>query len=87
MNKTITINQNVSLRSPRNIRVIVLDGLDFFWDEHELEDMAHKWEQGVSLLEIANDFKRDPDEVLLALLHLGRQEKIGRRDGGILGGS
>lgn len=86
MNRT-TLIRDAYLLNPRKNRVIVLEGLDFFWDEPELEDMAQKWDQGVGLIEIAEYFKRDPDEVFLALFHLGRQEKIGRREGGILGGA
>lgn len=72
------------LRNPRNERVIVLEGLDFFWDQPELEEIAEMWEKGLSPMYMANHFDRDPDEIFLALLHLARDKRIERRKGGLL---
>lgn len=72
-------------REPRRNRVIVLEDLNFFWDESELNEMAEIWRQGFSVYYISEYFERDPDEILLALMHLARQERIRRRKGGLFG--
>lgn len=72
-------------REPRKKRVIVLEDLDFLWDESELLEMAQIWKMGFSIHYIAEYYDRDPDEVLLALIHLGRNEMISSRKGGLFG--
>jgi hypothetical protein len=76
-------NQEI-LRTPRKNRIVVLEDLNFIWDEEELFDIACMWEDGSSVIYIANYFDRDPDEILLALIHLAREERITQRTGGIL---
>jgi hypothetical protein len=67
----------IPTRKARKNRVIVLEEMNFVWDEPELEEMAQMWESGSSVFQIAKHFNgRDPDEVFLALFHLARQEKI-----------
>lgn len=66
-------------------RVIVCEDLNFFWDEPELKTLVRMWDVGVSVAEIAQHFKRDPDEVRIALIHLAREKKIGSRKGGLEG--
>jgi hypothetical protein len=74
-----------SLKKPRKNRVIVLEDLNFIWDELELQEIAQLWQEGVPVKKIAEFFERDPDEVLLALIHLAREEKIESRSGGLKG--
>ncbi|MBS4191774.1 hypothetical protein KHA94_16410 [Bacillus sp. FJAT-49705] len=74
----------VVLRNPRKNRIVVLEELNFVWDEPELEEIAELWTQGFSIMYISNKFERDPDEVILALVHLGRTDRITRRKGGFL---
>jgi dimeric dUTPase (all-alpha-NTP-PPase superfamily) len=70
----------------RKKRVIVLEEMNFVWDEPELEEMAQMWESGSSVFQIAKHFKReDPDEVILAVMHLARKEKIAARESGLNG--
>lgn len=66
-------------------RVCVLEDLDFFWDNPELKVMKKMWLKGFSVLDIANHFDRDPDEVILALMHLARKDKITARKTGLKG--
>lgn len=66
-------------------KVIVLDGLDFLWDRPELNELAFLWKKNFSVYYMAEYFERDPDEILLALLHLSRSGRIERRPGGLLG--
>jgi hypothetical protein len=73
------------LKSPRKNRIIVLEDLDFVWDSWELKELSQMWEKGIHVVNIAEHFDRDPDEVLLALIHLAREDKIDRREGGLKG--
>ncbi len=67
------------------MRIIVLEDLNFFWNEEELEDLSFKWAEGISINEIGVYFDRDPDEVLVAIIHLAREDKITARKGGLEG--
>jgi hypothetical protein len=82
--KTSVYNEACMLK-PRKNRVIVLEGLNFFWDEPELDEIATLWEEEFSMKYISDYFERDPDEVLLALIHLARNDKITQRRSGLLG--
>ncbi len=73
------------VRNPRSCRVIVLEELDFVFDRPELSEIAEIWNNGFSVKTIAKKFKRDPDEILLALIHLAKKEKIERRNSGLGG--
>jgi len=69
----------------RKNRVVVLEELDFIWDEPDLKILVRQWNAGVSVEESAEYFGRDPDEILLAIIHLARNYKISRRKGGLKG--
>jgi hypothetical protein len=60
----------------RKKRVVVCEDCDFVWDEPELEEIVQMWKEGVSIWNIGEHFNRDPDEVLFAIIHLGREERI-----------
>lgn len=76
--------KDVLLRDARMNRVVVCDELDFTWDEPELRKMAAMWQRGTTINIIAKHFGReDQDEVLIALIHLGREGKIKQRKGGL----
>ena len=66
-------------------RVCVLENLDFYWDRSELKVMKKMWNLSLSIEYMANHFERDPDEVLLALIHLARKDSITKRKGGLEG--
>ncbi len=70
---------------PRKNRVIVLEDMNFIWDEWELEELAQCWKKGVNIYRLAERYERDPDEVLLALMHLAREDRIKQRDKGLRG--
>ena len=69
----------------RKKRVIVLEDLNFVWDAPELSELSVMWIDGVSVEEIAEHFDRDPDEVVLAIMHLAREDKITARKSGLKG--
>lgn len=59
--------------------VIVLEELDFGWEWEEINKVEIMWLEGKGLEEMANEIKRDGDEVFLLLMHLARQGRIGAR--------
>jgi hypothetical protein len=69
----------------RKNRVLVCEGLDFWWDEPELNVIVKMWKGGLSINQMADRFERDPDEVLLAIIHLAREDLIMTRTGGGFG--
>lgn len=70
----------------RRNRVCVLEDLDFYWDEKELKTIKRMWLQELSVYYMALILDRDPDEILLAVIHLAREERIEKRKSGILEG-
>lgn len=67
-------------------RVCVLEDLNFYWEEKELNIIKKMWNQELSVYYMALYFDRDPDEVLLAIIHLARGKVIRNRKSGILEG-
>lgn len=63
--------------------VIILEDLDFVWQERDLTKIAEMWKDGTSIAKISEHFKRDPDEVMLALIHLAKRNRIKKRKGGL----
>lgn len=83
----LTMSRNQLLRESRKKRIIVLENLDFLWDEPELNCLAELWKENKSLSEMSEHFnKRDAEEVLCALLHLARNGRIVAREWGLLYG-
>ncbi|WP_026572481.1 hypothetical protein [Bacillus sp. UNC438CL73TsuS30] len=71
-------------REPRQNRIIVCEDMDFVWDKPELKALKKMWEKELSVNYIADYFDRDPDEILVALIHLARNDKIARRKEGLV---
>lgn len=59
--------------------MIILEDIDFEWNTSDISIAIDMWKNKKSIIEIANAFNRDPDEILLLLLHLARQRKIKKR--------
>jgi Mn-dependent DtxR family transcriptional regulator len=59
--------------------VIILEDMDFQWQYPQMLKAAEMWKREVSIVDIAKELNRDPDEVLLLLLHLARVGTIDRR--------
>jgi hypothetical protein len=79
----MTVVKEALFRDARKNRVVILEDLNFFWDRPELTKIKHMWNKGVSVKDIAEHFERDPDEILLALIHMARDEKIVSRKEGL----
>jgi hypothetical protein len=69
----------------RKKRVVVLEDCNFVRDGPELEEITKMWKEGISIFEMGEQLERDPDEVLLAIVHLARKDRIMTRTGGGLG--
>ncbi|MED3549984.1 hypothetical protein [Cytobacillus praedii] len=80
----MAFHKQAILREPRKKRIIVCEDLNFFWDEPELKEVTKMWELGEDVRMIGRSFDRDPDEILFALIHLARRDRIQRREGGLL---
>jgi hypothetical protein len=74
------------LRDARMNRLCVLEDLNFWWDEPELKLIRKMWKLTLSVEHMAEHFNRDPDEVILAIMHLAREDKIKARKCGLMGG-
>jgi hypothetical protein len=59
--------------------MIILEDINFEWSTSDIARAIDMWKNKESIIEIAKAFNRDPDEVLLLLLHLARQRKIKKR--------
>jgi hypothetical protein len=72
-------------RDARMNRVCACEDLDFWWDRSELHEMKKLWKKDFSVRWMAEHFDRDPDEVLLALIHLAKEDRISARKSGLKG--
>jgi hypothetical protein len=66
--------------------ILILENLDFCWDEPELLELIELWKEELNLKTLATYFGRDEDETFLALFHLARKGQIVQRRAGIMGG-
>jgi hypothetical protein len=73
---TVTAKNEDFFREPRMNRVIVLDSLNYVWHREDLKRLKRMKAKGLAVEEMVYEFDRDPDEVLLALLHLKTSEDI-----------
>ena len=63
--------------------IIICEHLDFLWDWPELRELKYMWGKGFSVKYAAKYFERDVADIMLAIMHLARKEKIKRRKGGL----
>ena len=82
---SVTAIETKYMTRQRRNTVIVLEELDFVWDEDEITEYCQMWREGKPFSEIAEWFGRDPDEVLLLHLHLARKGRVKARKGGLMG--
>lgn len=74
-----------NMREPRRNRVIVLENLNFIFDESEIREIKKMWELDLSINYMSEYLERDSDEIVLAIMHLAREERITQRRGGLKG--
>lgn len=63
--------------------IVICEQLDFLWDWSELRELSQIWERGLSVKYAAKYFEREIGDILLAVMHLARIDKIERRRGGL----
>lgn len=61
------------------------DNLNFYWDEKEVLLFDKLWKRGTNIMDIADTFRRDPDEVMILAIDRARKGFIRKRKGGIVG--
>lgn len=78
-------NRDGYLLNPRRNRIIVLEDMNFIWEQSDLREVKKMWEMNFSIIYMAEYFDRDPDEILLALIHLAKDDRIKSRIYGLRG--
>lgn len=58
--------------------VFVLEDLELAFPREQLSQITKSWNNGRDLDQIAKDFKRQPLEILLALIHQARSNRVRR---------
>ena len=64
---------------------IVLEDLNFLWDEAAIQQIKDLWAIGVSLASMAKVVHRPSDEVALLIMDLARNHQITSRRSGVFG--
>lgn len=59
-----------SFLNPDKEYEIILDGIEMAFEKDKLIRIKEKWNGGMKLVDIAEEEKRQPIEVILALMHL-----------------
>lgn len=65
--------------------VVILPDADRHWGHIDISRFHAMWRKGKSVREIAESFDRDPDEVVLLVMHEAREGRIGQRASGVFG--
>lgn len=58
--------------------VTVLEDMEFYFPVRQLSEIAKQWNNGVHILDLAEEYRRPAEEIFLALFHLARKGKIKR---------
>ncbi len=66
---------------------VCCENFDFLWDRKDLPRFKEMWDDGLSIFEIAERFKRKPQEVLFLIMDQVDIRVIKQRTGGIWGGN
>lgn len=67
----------------RKHEIVVCENLDFLWDWRDLRELIQIWELELSVRYASEYFGREKGDILLAVMHLARINKIKRRRGGL----
>jgi hypothetical protein len=73
------------LKKERNNTYIALEELDFTWSMEEVFEFEKMWNEGKSLMEIAEHFGRTHEEVAVLIMDRALKGKIKKRESGIWG--
>lgn len=58
--------------------VVILDDLEFIFSKNQLDSIAHFYNEGEWVADIAKKIKRNEYEVLMAIVHLHIKRKLTR---------
>src|SRR5690625_1808277 len=70
---------SVPFLKPDRDYVFCNEDLELAFEKHDLDIITDKWNRGHDILQIAEEHKRDPDEIFLAIFHQARKGKITRK--------
>src|SRR5690625_859426 len=70
---------SIPFLKPGEKYVFCNDELETAFVEDDLETITEKWNLGYNIERIAEEHKRDPDEIFLAIFHQAREGKVFRR--------
>lgn len=65
--------------------ILACEEMDFTWDRQEIKKFIEMWNVGTSIYDMAQEFGRDPDEVLILAIDQARKDAIKQREDGLLG--
>lgn len=71
-------------RPKQNLYIALMD-LDFSWFPSEVEQVQQLWQAGEHIADIAQQLRRDEDEVAILIIDLARQGKVQERKNGAYG--
>lgn len=76
----MAINREPVLDVPNSKRrqkiYIACEEVDMIWSEKDVEHFRNMWKEGKTILQIADFFKRDPDEIGLLIIDQSRKGLI-----------
>lgn len=78
------IHRESSFKSRTQI-YLACEEMDFTWCVKDVWKFKKMWKDGKSILQIAQELDRDPDEVLILAIDRCKKGSIIPRDGGLLG--
>jgi len=55
------------------------EDLELAFEKRDLELITEKWNRGANIFKIAEEHKRDPDEIFLAIFHQARKGRLKRK--------
>lgn len=77
--------ENLYMKNKRNNVYIALEELNFHWDRGQVEEFDQCWNDGYSIIELADYFKRTQEEIGLLIIDRSLKDKIKPRKGGLFG--
>jgi len=73
----ITALENQYMTKSRQNLVVILEDLDFIWDEKDLIRLREMYADGANIWQMNEVFQRENElEILLALIHLWKKGRI-----------
>lgn len=77
--------EKLYMKNKRKNVYIALEELNFNWDREQVEEFDQCWNDGYSIIELADYFKRTQEEIGLLIIDRSLKDKIKPRKGGLFG--